>query len=292
MLRKSLRKVKFRFFCSPQCQSRSPRAVLPPISLMPYLLALFLCEQGLRRDPPLSNSTFPQRSELLALDPESRMVSSPSLTAQWEWSDSFYRRVRGTYTTLQYPELHPSLLDFSITTSSPAQNGLPALVHLTPDSLTSCLTQVDLTRIDGFLKVFKFTPPSDEIKQKVLLPDGKSNPCTIIIRHVHPDMNAETSRECQGCGQCFGWDQIKYCSFFHSVPRFRCLCSMSGTHSPWIVQARDVMECSSVRRSVRKGIGKFTNSFVVRVVEQVHSSLSFNQIASFPISVETNNSVR
>ncbi|GAA5822267.1 hypothetical protein JCM5353_001550 [Sporobolomyces roseus] len=125
--------------------------------------------------------------------------------------------VRGTYTTLQYPELHPSLLDFSITTSSPAQNGLPALVHLTPDSLTPCLTQVDLTRIDGFLKVFKFTPPNDEIKQKVLLPDGKSNPCTIIIRHVHPDMNAETSRECQGCGECFGWDQIKYCTGCYGV---------------------------------------------------------------------------
>ncbi|GAA5910128.1 zinc finger MYND domain-containing protein [Sporobolomyces salmoneus] len=130
-------------------------------------------------------------------------------------------RVRSTYTTLEHPHLHPRLFDFSQSSSLPSLNGVPALIHLTTSSLVPSFTRTDLARIDQYLKAFKFLPPPDSKKQKVVVPDDREHlphpGKPIVLRCLGPPFNPEVKRECQGCGKLLPFGELKYCTGCYGV---------------------------------------------------------------------------
>ncbi|GAA5822288.1 hypothetical protein JCM5353_001556 [Sporobolomyces roseus] len=125
--------------------------------------------------------------------------------------------VRSCFTTNQYEQIHPSLLDFSKTSYIPIANGLPSVGHYTPKDLQPCLSEVDLTRIDGFLSTFRYPAPSEEVKKKVRVPAGQTNPCAFVAKYMHPQFTQPIKRECHGCGTCYTFEQLKYCTGCYGV---------------------------------------------------------------------------
>ena len=147
------------------------------------------------------------------------MVSSrvlPSTSAKYTLTKAHVYvliRVRSSFTTNQYEEIHPSLLDFSKTSYIPLSSGLPSVGHYTPKDLQPCLSEIDLTRIDGFLSTFRYPAPSEEVKKQVRVPAGQTNPCAFVAKYMHPQFTQPIKRECHGCGTLHTFDELKYCGF-------------------------------------------------------------------------------
>ena len=187
----------------------------------------------------MSRTTIPESPHISPYSSKARMVSSRvlfSTSSKYTLTKAHVYvliRVRSPFTTNQYEQIHPSLLDFSKTSYIPLSSGLPSVGHYTPKDLQPCLSEIDLTRIDGFLSTFRYPAPSEEVKKQVRVPAGQTNPCAFVAKYMHPQFTQAIKRECHGCGTLHTFEELKYCEFgvlFALVIPVQTDCTVNDAH--------------------------------------------------------------
>ncbi|GAA5884330.1 hypothetical protein JCM16303_003639 [Sporobolomyces ruberrimus] len=125
------------------------------------------------------------------------MCDPKTYTKGWE----VLRAVRATFATTDHTnndhaQLHPELFE-KLHEYEIRRPGQPLLIHLPIHRLEPCLTANDISALDTFLKACGFSPPSQTVKESVLLKEGAQDPTRVHYKALSVDLARPLTTKCQ-----------------------------------------------------------------------------------------------